>query len=65
MSMNETTPQLLTVREACAWSGIARSTQYRRFIGTGMLEVRKIGTATRIVLSELAEVIANLPKGGE
>ena len=37
---------------------------YKKFISTGLLEVRKIGTATRIVASELAELIRNLPKGG-
>lgn len=62
--MSESVPQLLTVKQACAWSGIARSTLYKRFISTGLLPVTKIGKATKIVAAELAELIRNLPKGG-
>ena len=61
--MSETTPQLLTVAEAVAWAGITRSILYKRYIGPGLLVPRKIGKVTRVVASELAALIANLPKG--
>jgi hypothetical protein len=61
--MSETTPQLLTVAEAVAWAGIPRNTLYKRYLGPGLLVPRKIGKATRVVVSELAALIANLSKG--
>jgi hypothetical protein len=58
-------PILLSVAQAVTWSGIPRSTLYRRYISTGALVPRKIGAATKIVASELAALIETLPKMGE
>jgi predicted site-specific integrase-resolvase len=57
------TPQLMTVAQACAWSGIPRATLYRRFIATGLLPTTKIGAATRVLASDLAKLVNAIVKG--
>jgi excisionase family DNA binding protein len=61
--MSDIIPQLMTVKQACAWCGIPRSTLYRRYIGPGLLPVTKIGASTRISADALAKLVDKFVKG--
>lgn len=52
--------KLLTIKQACAQTGVGRSTIYREN-KAGRLPFRKIGRATRIAQSDLSAWIDNLP----
>jgi excisionase family DNA binding protein len=54
-------PLLLTVPEACRFSGFSRSEIYRR-LATGELEAVKIGRSVRVVTDSLRRAVANLPR---
>ena len=49
-------PLLLSVKDACLIAGMSRATLYRRFIETGNLVPRKIGSRTKIVRAELVDL---------
>ena len=51
----------LTVAEACALSGLSRSTMYRLF-AEGALVPRKVGRRTLVIFAELENCLRSLPK---
>lgn len=63
-TISDTTPLLLSVREAARISGISKSELYRR-IEDGRLRARMIGSVMRIARADLYEMIDGLPVVGE
>lgn len=52
--------RLLTISEACAKLGVARSTFYE-LVASNRITLRKLGAASRVRSDELDDLIAGLP----
>lgn len=52
--------ELLTVAEACRRLSVSRSHLYE-LVAAGLITIRKVGSASRILASELNAYIASLP----
>jgi Helix-turn-helix domain len=57
---NERQPLLHSVRDAAQILGCGSSTLYAKFISPGLLDVAKIGSATRITDESLQRLVENL-----
>ena len=52
--------ELLTVTEACRRLAVSRSHFYE-IVAAGLIKLRKVGTASRVIATELNAYIAELP----